>query len=341
MKSGPRVDPTRAVGHHVRRVFAPARLARVLDAHQGLLRTVHRCASPVHRGSWTLHRIDTGVLVADHHAVGDAARRDVEPNLPVDGIRAEESQVHARVSGVLGGVEHRLRPVLVVPDGKERPAVQQRAAIEVRIDIGRVGDVVAGSLGPADEVDIPVEELRGAVVGVGPIKGHFHSPHRTRHSVGPITVVLVETLARPVVIGIVVIGLVGRHRLLIEKGGRPAVPDHEDDVVLIARRIGEQRQVDAARPVAGDGQGITGRPVTGDQPGGRIGRTGGLRDPGKRAGVESEATAEAAVPAHPINVDGVGLRGIDGDIQGEAAALGDAGGGGIALDLLGRIVGNQ
>jgi len=57
--------------------------------------------------------------------------------------------------------------------------------------------------------------------------------------------------------------------------------------------------------------------------------------------VETKASAEASIPTHAKEVDRVRLRGVGGDVEGDALVLTDAGRRGVALDLPGRVVGNE
>src|SRR2546423_9540897 len=49
--------------------------------------------------------------------------------------------------------------------------------------------------------------------------------------------------------------------------------------------------------------------------------------------MEAKASAQSAVPANPIEIDRVGLRGVDADIELDALVLADARRRGIALNL--------
>ena len=131
---------------------------RVHDADEALLGTVHRRRPEFGRRRRALHGIGRPP-VAHHHPVRRAAGGRLEPHLRVHGVCAKECKVHPAVSSRLRGVEHLLRPVLVVSCGQERLVISQRRAIGVRVDIGRVRRVVSRLLEPADEVDLPLVEV--------------------------------------------------------------------------------------------------------------------------------------------------------------------------------------
>src|SRR5439155_6746956 len=112
--------------------------------------------------------------------------------------------------------------------------------------------------------------------------------------------------------------------LLVEEGRRAPVLDDEAHVVLIAGRVRQQPEVRAARPVGRDAERVARCPTARDEPGARVRRAGRLRDAGERSALTYEASAEPAVPANPIDVDGVGLRRVDRDRERQALALVDA-----------------
>ena len=310
-----------------------------MDAHQGLLRTIDRAVAELGGGGRALHRIEPREPVVDHHPVRHPGGRGFKTDLPVDRIGAEEGEVHARVARVLGGVEHLVAPVLVVAGREEGLVVEQRPATGMGIDVGRIGDVVARHLEPADELDLPVEELAATARRKRPVKGDLDRPGGAGDRVRAKAVVVVQALAGQSVVGVVVVRLVGIDPMLKQKGGRPGVADHEDYVVLVPAGIGEHHHVDAAGPVAGNGEAVGGGPVTGDQPGGGVDRTGRLRHPTQRD-VQPEPSAEPPIPSDSIEIHGVALRRIGGDEEVQGAALEHAVGRGIALDLLHRVVGD-
>ena len=217
--------------------------------------------------------------------------------------------------------------------------VEQRPTTGMGIDVGRIGDVVARHLEPPDELDLPVEELTATAGRERPVKGDLDRPGGAGDRGGAKAVVVVQALAGQSVVGVVVVRLVGVDPMLKQKGGRPAVSDHEDDVVLVTAGIGQHHHVDAAGPVAGNGEAVGGGPVTGDQPRGGVDRTGRLRYPTQRD-VQPKPSAQPAIPADPIEIHGVVLRRIGGDVEVQGVALEHAGCRGIALDLLHRVIGD-
>ena len=152
------------------RVAPPRHFGGELDTHQDLLRTIHRIIPKLGRGRRSLHRVEAGVLIEDQHPVGNPGGRGLIPDLPVDRVRAEERQVDARVTCAGGRVDHLVGPVLVVAGRQEGFVVAQLAAIGMGVDIGRVGHVVARPFEPADQLDLPVEEQAGAVIGEWPLE---------------------------------------------------------------------------------------------------------------------------------------------------------------------------
>src|SRR5439155_19539125 len=140
-------------------------------------------------------------------------------DLPVYRIRAEEGEIHARVARIGGRVDHLVGTVLVVAGGEEGLVIQQLAPVRVRIDVGRVGHVIARALETADQLDLPVQEQSGTIVRKGSVKRNLDGPGRAGHRVRAIAVVVVETLAGAAVVGPVVIGRIGVDRVLVEEGG--------------------------------------------------------------------------------------------------------------------------
>jgi hypothetical protein len=209
----------------------------------------------------------------------------------------------------------------------------------VGVDVGRVRDVVAVLLEPADEIDLPVEELSRSVRRVWAVERDLDRARISGDRVGAVAVVRVQALAGGAIVRVVVVGLVGGDRLLVKEGRRASVLDHEDHVVLVALRIGEERDVSSGGPIAGDGQGVAGTPVAGDEPGGGIGRAGRLLRAVEGADMQAKAAAQASVPADAIEVDGVRLRRVDRDVERDVLVLEDAGRRGVALDLTGGVIG--
>ena len=267
VEPGTGVHPVRAVRHDVGDAGCEIDVGGELDTPQKLLGAVHGCGTEMDRGGRVLHRIDAGVLVAHHHPVSHAVRGRLETDLPAGNVGAEEPEVDAGGLSGLGSVEHFLRPVFVMADGKECLATQKGGAIFMSIDVGAVGDVIAVAFEPADVIGLPPEELSGTVAAVGPIKRHFDRPRLLGDRGGAIAVKAVQALPRGAVVRVIVVGLVGADALLVAEGGGPAIPDDEDDVILVAGGIGQQRHVDSGRPVGGDGQGVARTPATGDQAG--------------------------------------------------------------------------
>src|SRR5689334_19419186 len=66
---------------------------------------------------------------------------------------------------------------------------------------------------------------------------------------------------------------------------------------------------------------------------GRIRRAGGLLNAIERSYVLHQAPRQPLIPTHPIDVNGVGLRGVNSHVESNVSALVDAGCGGITFDL--------
>src|SRR5437879_10724066 len=108
------------------------------------------------------------------------------------------------------------------------------------IQISRVTDIVTVLLQPTNEVELVCEKLAAAVVIVGPVKRHLHSPGGSAYGVWPIAVEIVEALAGSMVIGVVVVRLIRRDTLLIQQFCvARIVADNEVDIILVALRVRE------------------------------------------------------------------------------------------------------
>src|SRR5437762_6692030 len=115
------VHPARAVLHDIWRVWRADRelSAGELHPYELLLGAADGRIAPQDGGRRALYRVRAvsvrAVLVANHHAVGDAAqRRRLEPDLPEHPIRAEEPAMDPGVACRLHTAVHRLRPVLAM-----------------------------------------------------------------------------------------------------------------------------------------------------------------------------------------------------------------------------------
>src|SRR5207253_3062534 len=93
-----------------------------------------------------------------------------------------------------------------------------------------------------------------------------------------------------------------------------------------------------ARPITGDSQHEGWRPVAGDQSGACVYGARRLLNTIDRPDMKAEPTTESAVPAEAVEVDRVGLRGVDADVERDVLVLVDAGRRGVPLDLLVHIV---
>src|SRR6185437_8233955 len=132
---------------------------RELDSEQPLFWAIHGAQAPLGRRQRRIRRGDRvgrvgrlGGLVVYEHAV-----RGLVARLPVHSVGAEEAQAHASIAGALSSVVHGLRPVLAVAWQQDAFDAAQSRWIQLGVDVGAVGDVVAGPLQPLDEVDLPTE----------------------------------------------------------------------------------------------------------------------------------------------------------------------------------------
>ena len=136
-----------------------------------------------------------GVAVADDHP-----RRPVRGRLqahpPVHGVGAEEGEVGAGVAGREDVVAHGGGPVLVVAHRDVAPGSVERARRRVQVDVGEVGQRLAGPLGAHDDRD----RRRAVVVGAGrPVVGAVEA-HGVAAPVAGRPVV--EAVAAPRVVGL-------------------------------------------------------------------------------------------------------------------------------------------
>src|SRR3989442_10630554 len=99
----------------------------------------------------------------------------------------------APIACLFDGIVHLLGPILVMTNGDERFAVEQPSTVLMRVEIGRVADIVTGPLQPTDKVVLIPEEMATAIVRrVGSVKGHLHRAWCARDSIWSAAVVLVH-----------------------------------------------------------------------------------------------------------------------------------------------------
>src|SRR5262249_45045395 len=145
-----------------------------------------------------------------------------ETGVPVDGVGAEEGDVHAGVAGRGRGVVHAGRPVLRVPADDQRLVPQQLGGAPVDVDVGRVVDVGAGAVHRRDGGDVVPEVGRGAAALVGGVEGGDAA------GVGAFAAHVVAVVGA--VAAVLVVRLVGQHRGLHQQwGGAGVVADDERD----------------------------------------------------------------------------------------------------------------
>ncbi len=262
MEPRPGIHPVRAVGHDV---VGVGQRRDELDPHHGLFRATHGWLAEVGRGRRPLHRVRLGpgvVPIFDHDAVRRAGGGRFEAHLRERRIRPEERETDAGVPTGLRGIAHLLGPVLIVGDREQRLVGQQFVdAIGVQVEIGRVRHVVARALEPPEDIDVPRDEVAQPRVRHRAIEGHLHRRGVPGDGVRAVAVEAIEALPGAPVVGIVVIRLVGHEGGLVQERCRATVLDHEYHVVLVPLRIRELGGIDAARPIARDGQRVARIPV--------------------------------------------------------------------------------
>ena len=209
------------------------------------------------------------------------------------------------------------------------------------IDVGGVRDVVARALGPAHEVDLVGGEVGDAAVGVRPVEGDLDRLWRAGDGVGPVAVVPVQALAGQVVIRIIVVGLVGVDRHLIEQVGRTSIAHDEHDVVLIAEGVDQPRQKDATGPGGRHQEAVARGPPAVDQASGGVGSAWRLGRACQRAAARHQAASQALIPPDAVDVDRERLRRVDGHIEGDRRPQSDARRRGVTLDLIVDVVGHR
>ncbi len=344
LEPGSGVHPVLAVVHDVGRPLGdrrPRDRAGELHANQRLFRTVQQRIAPEDRLQRRVgDRVDAGVLIGDEDAVGNVGARRLEPRLPVHGVSAEEAEVDAGIACGEDVVVHLFRVVRVVSHRQEAAMRQEPLAVRVRVDVGRVGYVVPFLLQPAHEFNLVGHEVVAvAVVRVRTIERHLRRGGAASHRVRTVALVVVEALASQTVVRIVVVRLIRGDRLLVEQIGHAVVvANGEHGVVAVALGIRQEGEIDSGRPRVLRRQRVGRRPAALDQSGRGVRRTGCLPDAAEGAGVGHQASAQALIPADPVDVDGVGLRRVDAHVERDVPALVDADGRRIALDLLGGVV---
>lgn len=326
--SGGVPEPVRGIAHDQGRGLGDP--SRVLDAEQLLLRAVDLAPEAGAAGA--------AAFSAGEEPVVDPGGRGGELDLPVHGVRGEEDERGAVVTGPLDGAAHGGRPVLVVA-GEDQAAVAggiDAAGVQVA-GVG-VGEVVAVALGPADEV-VGVTDVQGqAGAGVGTVEGDGDRGVALAEQPSLLVPGVVEARARAAVLRVEVVGLPGDVGQQEQQIGRVVVPHREGDVRAVAVGGRQDRHVRADAPVRGDLE-PPGQPpvVAGDGAVGCQGR--GLDDAGEpRTGGDLGGAVAAVVP-DAVHVDRELLRRVHGDVEVDGLTGRDGSGGGEPLDLPVHVVG--
>src|SRR4051812_20722574 len=119
----------------------------------------------------------------------------------------------------------------------------------MRVEIGRVGDVVSRTLEPPNEIYFPRDEIADSAVSHRTIERYLHGRGRPFDRVGAVAVERVEALSGHAIIRIVVVCLIGRNTRLVEERRGTAVLDDEDHPVLVSLGVGQLRAVHATGPI--------------------------------------------------------------------------------------------
>ena len=307
------------------------RVALILLADQLRLGPVERRLTKAHRGLGGIGRADrVGRRSVVQHVPIRPHRGRFEPHLAVHRVRAEEREVHPRVTRALGTIEHCFGPVLVVTERDQGFVLGQETRALVEVDARDVRDVQPPFLGPHDEREFIADEVTGSVghFVVGPVEGH-HLGALAR----PARRAVVQRTPAPAVVG-----LPTAHRVEDDvRGGTRVVSHGERNPPLLARSGNELQKVrtDGPRVVARDRRRLLPARFVGV--GGRYPRRAGLHLPRNRRRRPHQARAEALVPTHSVCLDGEGGRDRGGEQVDALTALG-AGHVEVALDVVGRAV---
>ena len=196
-------------------------------------------------GRLVAERVERGVVPVAGHQPARPRRPVVEADPPVHGVGAEERQVGAGVPCGLDGAAHAGRPVLVVARRDVAECSGQQVVVVVEVDVGEVGQRLAGHLGPdhdRDDRDVEVVHATDAVVG----------PVEADRPAAPVAArAVVQAVAAPEVVG-----LPGRHRDHHgDRAGGRGRGDDVGDLVLPARGGPQPEHVEARLPAGRvDGQ---------------------------------------------------------------------------------------
>src|SRR5439155_26947713 len=102
------------------------------------------------------------------------------------------------------------------------------------VEVGRVGDIIAGVLQPAHEVQLPLQELaRTGPLGIGPIEGNLHSPGSATDGSRSVAIVLIYAFAGCIVVWVVIVGVVSSQALLVKQLRYPVVIALDEDNVVV------------------------------------------------------------------------------------------------------------
>src|SRR5688572_8831553 len=93
--------------------------------------------------------------IASENSVFRSVATGAKENFSTYRVSAQEQNIYAGIASDADVVEHLLRPILVVSDGKECFAAQQSFGVLMCVDIRHVGDVVAFLLHPEAERMFP------------------------------------------------------------------------------------------------------------------------------------------------------------------------------------------
>ena len=251
-------------------------------------------------------------LVGDDRALGILVA-----DLPVRGVGAHEGEVGTAIPCTIEGVEHLLRPVLVMAVDEHQPVPEERAGVAMRVDVGLARDVVAHALEETDGLDLP-DERALPTLELPRIRAVERDVVR---ALSMCVVELVQAHPTPAVVRLpgVYRHLHEDHRVVRRwlaqdhiRGPRlPRLPEEAHHQVA-ARPVGRDRDLVGDGPVRLDEPSCTGRPTPARLP--FLERRAANGDAGE------QPRAGAAVPAEPVDLDVVRRCGPGADVQVERLA---------------------
>jgi hypothetical protein len=193
--------------------------------------------------------------------------------------------------------------------------IQQARTVQVCVEIGGICDVVAILFQPLDQVHVPklpIEESAAAIISVGTIERNLRSARSSSDSRRAKAVVIIKTLACPIVIGPVVVCLKRIHTQLVEQiGGAGIVSNYKHNVVLKTCSVGQDGDKYSASPGIRHRERETWAPGANNRPQGGICRACCLLRSLQSVNVLHQPAAGAPIPSEAIDVNRKGLGWIN------------------------------